>query len=333
MNAVRKLTSSAGISGYMLLLGAIVINFIVQGPSFFTATSFTSLLSVNTPLIIAAIAQTIVVLNKGIDLSVGSNITLVNTIVILLSNKYGWPIEAACAIGLVAGTVIGAINGAIIAFLRIPSLLATFATMSVFGGLALIVLPTPGGTVPSYVYLFYGGQTLGIPNALFIVIAVGLIWLLISKYPIGKYIRAVGGAERSAYSSGIGIAKVRFVTYTLAGAISGVAGLCITALTASGDPKIGLSITLNCIAAVILGGTRLAGGWGGIGGSIAGALFLGLVNNIVFFFFNNYLTHYSAIATRASFIQQLLTNTIIILGLASAVFTQRRKKKAKIAAA
>jgi ribose transport system permease protein len=331
MRQVRKFLSSAGVSGYLLLLGAIVINVVVQGPSFFSAANFTSILSVNTPLIIAAIAQTIVVLNRGIDLSVGSNITLVNTIVIMLSNKYGWSIEAACAVGLLAGTFIGAINGFIIAYFRIPSLLATFATMSVFGGLALIVLPTPGGSVPSYMYLLYGGQTLGIPNSVFIVIVVALIWLLLSKYPIGKHIRAVGGAEKSAYTSGISIAKVRFTAFTLAGMISGIAGLCITALTASGDPKIGLSITLNCIAAVILGGTRLAGGWGGIGGSMAGAVFLGLVNNIVFFFFNNFLTHFSGIASRASFIQQLLTNTIIILGLASAVFTQRRKKRAKIA--
>lgn len=330
MTLIQRFRSSATLPGFLLLFGAIVINLFVQGPSFFSGANFNSILSVNTPLIIAAIAQTIIVLNGSIDLSIGSNIALVNTIAIVLSNQQEWSVASAYIAALIVGMLVGCINGFIVAYMRIPSLLATFSTMSVFGGLALYVMPNPGGTVPKAVYQWYGGLTLGIPHSLSIVIFVALIWLVITKFPIGKYIRAVGGAEKSAYSSGIKVANVKFFAFMISGFMAGVAGLSITALTASGDPKIGLAITLNSVAAVILGGSRLSGGWGGINGSIAGALFLGLVINIVFFFFNNYMTHFDVIASKSSFIQQLLTNTIIILGLASAVFTQRKKTRKKI---
>ena len=328
MSWQKRIGSSPALPGYTLLLGAIIVNIFVQGLTFFSVNNFNSIMTVNTPLIIAAIAQTIVLLAGGIDLSIGSSITLVNTIIIVLLNTYHWSLGAAILAALAAGILIGIFNGIIVAFLRIPPLLATFSTMSIIGGIALLVLPTPGGSVPPVLYKTYGGTTLGIPNTVFIIALMAIIWGVICKYPLGKYIRSVGGSERSSYIAGINIGTTKFLAYVLSGFMAAVAGISLTAQTASGDPKIGLAIALNSIAAVVLGGTRLSGGWGKVGGSVAGALFLGLVNNIVFFFFNNYITHISFLASKASFIQQLLTNLIIILGLASAVLTQRRKPKA-----
>lgn len=330
MSFIKKLRFSPSFTAYILLLGSIIINLIIQGTTFFSSSNIDSIFSVNTPLIIASIAQMIVILTGGIDLSIGSNITLVNTIMVVLLSQFHLNIGVMVIIVFAAGTIIGMLNGFIVGVLRIPPLLATFATMSMTGGLALIVLPVPGGTIPKYLYVIYGGTLFGIPNTVFIIGLMMAIWGIVCKYPIGKYIKSVGGNERSSYIAGINITATKFFAYTLSGFMAAVAGICITGMTGSGDPKIGLPLSLNSIAAAILGGTRLSGGWGKVGGSIAGALFLGIVNNIVFFFFNNYMTHISFIASRASFIQQLLTNLIIILGLASAVFTQRRKPEREL---
>ena len=330
MNWRSRIQNSPALPGYALLLGAVIVNVLIQGSSFFSVDYINSIFSINTPLIIVAVGQMIVVLTAGIALSVGSIVTLTNPLIIILLNQYHMPLAMPFLIVLIVGVLVGALTGAVVAFLRIHPLLATFATMSIFGGIALLVLPKPGGTVPDAMYEIYGNTTLVIPNTVFIIVVVVAIWALITRFPLGKYIKAVGGSERNAYIAGIRVEWVKFAAYVLSGLMAAIAGICITAQTASGDPKIGAALPINSVAAVILGGTRLSGGWGKIGGAIVGALFLGVVNNIVFFFFNNYMTHVRMIQSNSSFVQQLLTNTIIILGLASSVLTQRRKKTASL---
>lgn len=323
MRLKRLFLSSPAAPGYLLLLLGIIVNILVQGSTFFTSANFNSLLAVNAPLVLAAIAQTVVVLTGGIDLSIGSNMTLVNTLAIALANQGHWPVGASWLLALLAATLVGAFNGLMAAYIRIPPLLATFSSMSVVGGVALWILPKPGGTVPPEIYRTYGDAFLGLPVAGWIIIAIMILWTAVSRRRIGTYLRAVGGRERSAYASGIDTEKVKFFAYTFSGFITGVAGLCLTALTASGDPKIGLPFGLNSVAAVILGGCSLSGGWGSVGGSVAGALFLGMINNIVFFLFRNFVSHVQSLTSVASFYQQLLSNLIVIVGLASAVLTQR----------
>lgn len=331
MKIWRYFRSSPALPGYLLLIGGIIINIFVQGTNFFSQANFSSILGVNAPLVLAAIAQTVVILTGGIDLSVGSNMTFVNALAIVLANQHHWPVVQSWITALIGATLVGMFNGLVVAYLRIPSLLATFASMSIVGGLALWVLPNPGGTVPPEIYRTYGQSFLGIPVPAFIILLVLILWLVISKHRVGIYIRAVGGRERSAYVSGIKTERVKFFAYSLNGFLTGIAGLCLTALTASGDPKIGLPFGLNSIAAVILGGAVLSGGWGSIGGSVAGALFLGLISNIVFFLFNNFIGQIPSITAVSSFYQQLLANLIVILGLASAVLTQRKSLKDKFA--
>lgn len=324
-----RLRRSPAFSGYVLLLGGIVINILVQGSDFFSGSNMSSILTVNTPLVLAAIAQTIVVLTGGIDLSIGSNMTLVNALAIVLANQHHWNVGFSWLAALAAATAVGMFNGLIVAYVRIPALLATFSSMSVVGGLALWILPKPGGSVPTQVYQAYGRTFAGIPLAGWIIVFVLVLWGILARRRLGLYIKAVGGRERSAYASGIKTERVKFYAYTLNGFITGLAGLSLTALTASGDPKIGLPFGLNSIAAVILGGTALAGGWGSIGGSVAGAFFLGLIGNIVFFLFANFVSQIPYLSGVSSFYQQLLSNLIVILGLASAVLTQREIRRRK----
>lgn len=324
-----RLRRSPAFSGYVLLLGGIVTNILVQGSDFFSNSNVSSILTVNAPLVLAAIAQSIVVLTGGIDLSIGSNMTLVNALAIVLANQYHWNVGMSWLAALAAATAVGMFNGFIVAYVRIPALLATFSSMSVVGGLALWILPKPGGSVPPQVYQAYGQTFAGIPLAGWVIVFVLMLWGLLSRRRLGLYIKAVGGRERSAYASGIRTERVKFYAYTLNGFITGIAGLSLTALTAAGDPKIGLPFGLNSVAAVILGGTALSGGWGSIGGSVAGAFFLGLIGNIVFFLFSNFVSQISYLSGVSSFYQQLLSNFIVILGLASAVLTQREARKKK----
>lgn len=320
----RLAGASPSAPGYVLLSIASVVNILIQGTGFFSAYNFSSIMSTATPLILVSIGQMVVILAGGVDLSVGGTMALVNVTSIALANQVGLSLPVSWLLGLTVGTLVGLMNGVVVAYIRLPPFLATFATMSIVAGLALYVLPTPGGTVPRPVYARYGGFTLGLPTPVWIVVAAVLIWTLVNRYPVGKQLRAVGGDERSTYASGVHTARVKLFAYTLGGFFTGMAGLCLTALTASGDPLIGIPFTLKSLAAVILGGTLFDSGWGGIGGTIAGSLFFVLVSNIVFFAFNN-LSSLLAGFSASTYYQDLVSNLIIIFGLVSTVFFKRRR--------
>ncbi len=318
----RRILVSPGLPGYSLLLIAVVLNVLTQGVGFFSLWSFGSVMANTTPLIMVSIAQTIIILAGGVDLSCGATMAFVNVTAIALTNRMGWSIPAAWAVALAAGTAVGLMNGLVISFVRLPPFLVTFASMSIVSGLALWVWPIPGGTLPKAVYGPYNGFFLVLPTTVWIVALAVAFWHLLSRFPLGRHLRAVGGGERSAYASGIATERVKLAAYLIGGFYTAVAGLCLTALTASGDPLIGLPFTLKSLAAVILGGTLFDSGWGSIGGSVAGSLFLALVANIVFFAFNNLVTLFPALHL-STYYQELVSNVIIILGLSSAVITQK----------
>jgi ribose transport system permease protein len=319
--------TSPSMSGYVLLAIGLVLNIAVQGGAFFTADNASTVFSSNAPLIISSMAQFVTILVGGIDLSVGSIMTLVNTVVITFTNKLGWTNLNAWMLALAMGTSVGVLNGLIIAYIRIPAILATLATSTFIGGAALIVLPRSGGSVPEVIYSRYGGFLAGLPTPLWVIVLMILVWALLSRYRMGKQIRAVGGNERSAYASGIRTERVKLFAYSFAGFYAAVAGLCLTGLTAAGDPRIGLPFTLNSIAGVILGGTLFNAGWGSIGGTVAGALFLAIVNQIVFFAFSAVSRFFDY--TPSPYMQNLLSSLIIVFGLASAVVTYRRQQAAQ----
>lgn len=316
-----------GISGYVLLAGAVLINICLQGTDFFRMSSMGSLTASNLPLITVTLAQMMIMAGGGIDISLGNIVALSNGLIILLTNQYGLPFTVGCLAGLGAGAVMGLLNGSIIAGFGIPPLLVTFAMSTFIKGLSLTVLPKPGGSIPPYVYKTYSGTVLGIPVSILILLVLILILLIPSGLRFGKYVSAVGSNERNAYISGIPVYKIKILTYTLGGAAAGAAGICLTAMTASGDVRIGEAFALQSIAAVIIGGTLGTGNWKKyVGGSICGALFLAIVNNIVFFAFNLIAMTYPGLQI-STYYQQLLSNFIIIFGLMSAVLTERRTGK------
>jgi ribose transport system permease protein len=249
-------------------------------------------------------------------------------LIVMLTNKQGWPTIGAWLAALAACTLVGLLNGAIIAYIRIPPILTTLATMSIVGGLALIVQQRPGGVVPQEVYSRYGGFTLGLPTTFWVILVMVLLWYLIGRYPLGRHIRSVGGNERSAYACGIRTPLVKLSAYTLAGFYAGIAGIAVTCLTATGDPRIGIPFTLNSVAGAVLGGTVFGAGWGSIGGTVAGGFFLALVNNIVFFAFYAVVSLFADF-TPSPYMQNLLSASIIVLALASTAITYRRQELAQ----
>ena len=239
-------------------------------------------------LAIVAMAQTLPVLTSGIDLSVGMVFVLANCLASHL--VVGTPLQAAIGVLVVlaVGALCGFINGAIIVYGRLQPIITTLATGTVYFGLALGLRAVPGGEVQSDLAdALTGAQLGGIPSLLLVLIAVVLlVWVPYRRSSIGRAALAIGSAEGAAYMSGLPIGRAKIVTYTLAGLLAAIGGLLLTFVTYSGEASsaIGGTYTLNSIAAVVIGGTSLAGGAGSAIGSIFGAFVLRTIGDLLFVF-------------------------------------------------
>jgi ribose transport system permease protein len=239
-------------------------------------------------LAIVAMAQTIPVLTAGIDLSVGMVFVLANCVASHL--VVGTPLQAA--FGVVAVLAIGAlcgwINGAIIVYGRLQPIITTLATGTVYYGVALGLRPVPGGDVHAGLAdALTGALPGGVPAMLVVLVAVVLlVWVPYRRSAIGRAALAIGSSEAAAYMSGVDIGRTKIVAYTLAGLLAAIGGLLLTFVTYSGEASstIGGVYTLNSIAAVVIGGTSLAGGAGSAIGSIFGALVLRTIGDLLFVF-------------------------------------------------
>ena len=239
-------------------------------------------------LAIVAMAQTLPVLTSGIDLSVGMVFVLANCLASHL--VVGTPLQAAFGIVVVlaAGALCGFINGAIIVYGRLQPIITTLATGTVYFGLSLGLRPVPGGEVQGDIAdALTGAQLGGVPSLLLVLLAVVLlVWLPYRRSAIGRAAYAIGSSEAAAYMSGVPIGRAKIVTYTLAGLLAAIGGLLLTFVTYSGEASsaIGGTYTLNSIAAVVIGGTSLAGGAGSAIGSIFGAFVLRTIGDLLFVF-------------------------------------------------
>jgi ribose transport system permease protein len=238
-------------------------------------------LSVNAmPLTLIALGQFLVVLTRGVDLSLGPVASVAGAVMALTVAEHPFlGLAAPVLIGLVAGLV----NGLFVARLGLPPIIVTLATMSVWQGVALIVLPNPGGSVPT---AFQATITGGFPSPIAGVAGVllcilGGTWLLSTRF--GLHLRAVGGDEHAARMSGVRVENVKAVAYLLAGLLAALGGMYLTTVTASGSPTAGDSYILTSIAAVVIGGVPLSGGRGTPVGVAMGALILTITGSLLYF--------------------------------------------------
>ena len=280
----------------VIMLTVMLIATAVLQKNFFEIKSVVRNINAFAPLILLTMGQAVVIISGGLDLSAGTSLSLLVCVLTAIMKKND-PITGiyAILITLAVAVFIGVINGVGIGYLRIPPVIATFATSFIWLGAALFLRPTPGGESVTWFKSFYNIsdvdgapafiKTFGtfVPPALILVIFGCIIWFLISKTSIGRYIYAVGSNNESAYMSGINTAKTQMLACIINAFFIFLAALFFVAQNQSGDARLGDSLTLKAIAAAVVGGIVLSGGRGSVYFAIIGALILSLVSKIIFF--------------------------------------------------
>lgn len=237
------------------------------------------------PLIVLAVGQSVVIIGGGIDLSVGTMVSMLVAVLVKLidaessSTDIVLAVLAACGVGALAGTL----NGVMVAVLRLQPIVTTYATSFIFSGVALVLLPRPGGQIPTVLRRFYAGTPNGIPLAFYVIGILILVWMLLRSTRYAQFLFATGSNDKAAYTTGVPVKIIRLTTYIWAGVFAGLAASALTFSTGSGQANIGDNMTLDSIVAVVLGGTRLSGGKGGIAGAIIGVMILRVIRNVIFF--------------------------------------------------
>ncbi len=261
-------------------LVAVCLVMIVTTDNFFSADNFLNIarqVSINA---IIAIGMTGAILSGGIDLSVGAVMALAGTLM-AGSMIAGVPPYAAILIGLGVGLAFGLFNGFFVAYAGMPPIIVTLATMGIARGIGLIYTggyPIDG--LPEAFAFFGRGTVLGIQTPVVIMlICFVLAYLLLDKTPIGRYIYAIGGNEEATRLSGVRVARYKLFIYALSGLTCAISGLVLSSRLMSGQPNSGVGFEMDAIAAVVMGGTSIAGGKGSIIGTFIGALMLGVLNN------------------------------------------------------
>jgi ribose transport system permease protein len=239
-------------------------------------------------LALVAMAQTLPVLTRGLDLSVGMIFVMANCLAsAIVVGTIGEGLLGCVAV-LFMGLVAGFINGAIVVYGRLQPIITTLATGAIYYGIGLWIRPSPGGDVQYDIADFVTGQLFGtVPTSLVVLLVVVLvIWIPYRSSVLGRGAYAVGSNEQAAYMSGVPVDRAKIAAYALGGLIAALGGLILTFNTYSGEASaaIGGTYTLNSIAAVVIGGTSLFGGWGSAIGSIFGAFVLRTIEDLLFVF-------------------------------------------------
>ena len=276
--------------GIVIILLAMLIAFSLLSEGFFTARNIFNIIRQISFMGLIAIGVTMVIITGGIDLRSGSVLALAAVLATSLAQLHesatlkfpgmSVPIMIPVLVALTIGAITGIINGSLIAKFKIPPFIATLGMMTVARGFALIYSNKPlSQLTPEYNFIGQGA-ILGVPFPVIILLVVAIAaHIMLNNTPFGRYIYALGGNEQAARISGINVDRVKIGVYTLAGLLSGLAGLVVSSRVGSGQPGQGLGIELDAIAAAVIGGTSLSGGIGTIWGTIVGALIIGVLDN------------------------------------------------------
>ncbi|HEX8918225.1 MAG TPA: ABC transporter permease [Chloroflexota bacterium] len=280
---LRRNTWTLAIYGVFLAL--LLVEKIVH--SSLGAFDFENLVIYSLPLAFAAMGQATVVLIGGIDLSIGPMMALVNVVAATWLATASFQQSILYALVIIVGVAaLGALTGLVITVSRVPDIIVTLATGFIWSGVALRVLPSPGGGVQSVDFSnLVNGELWGVipEGALVLAVIILVVWLPFYRSKMGLSVYALGSNRTAAFLSGVNVARTRIAAYALGGAFVAMAGLALTAATSTGDPNSAANYTLNSVASVVLGGVSLAGGRGGLLGPVAAAFVLGLIGIILGF--------------------------------------------------
>ncbi len=250
--------------------------------NFFTFDYLISLFGNNTPLILISLGVAVVILGGGIDISLGSVITVLNVFFVTLTVRLNIDYRVSTAIIIIAGLFIGTINGVVVSVCKVPALLATFSMTFVLDGISYWIMPTPTSGMPKELVSWYHGLILGIPTPIIILLGSILLCLLIKRTPLMIWIMAVGNNRENAFVSGIPVNFTQIFSYMFAGLMGAIAAFSMTSNTGSADALLAQGMSLQAVSACVIGGLSMNGGQGSLSGAFLGAIYLFLTSAIVY---------------------------------------------------
>jgi ribose transport system permease protein len=270
------------IIGLIILCLILVIYDIIQSRTvFFTTNNIMNVLRQVATNIYIACGMTMIIILGGIDLSVGSIVGLSGCVTAMLIAYNDWPIAAAVIAGLAVGLLSGAFNGLIISKTTIPPFIVTLAMMNIARGAGYVYTGGQPIRIMSDSFNFIGSGYIGeVPvPVIYLIVIVLISSFIMNRTKLGRHIYAVGGNPMAARFSGIKNGRILFFAYLFSGLMSAISGVVLASRMFSGQPTAGQSFEMDAIAAVVLGGTSMSGGVGKIGGTVIGALIIGVLNN------------------------------------------------------
>ena len=325
----RAVTVAGGRGGALIILFLLVVAFAIVTPDFLTVNNLVNILRQYSVLMILAVGQTLVIVSRGIDLSVASNAALSGSVMGVAYAYWAWPEPASLLVGLAAGVAVGAFNGFVITRLGVPDFIATLGTFVAVRGIALLVtdgLPVPdferaveGRTLPATISTLGVDSVLGMPLIAVVALVCALVGgFILSRTRLGRSAYAIGGNTEAARMSGIKVERSKMWIYVISGLLAAVGGFMLTGRQASANALMGEGLELQSIAAVVIGGTNLFGGEGRMSGTVIGALIIGVLSNGL------------SIAGVAEFWQRVVNGLIIVAVVA---LDQWRRRAARAASA
>ncbi len=289
----RRNAWTLGLVGFLALL--LIYTKLIQ--SSYDASGVQGLAIGVLPLALAAVAQAVVVMSGGIDLSIGSMMALTSVVCASMMKGQSEEFGVAVVLGvLVLGLILGAVNGALVVLTKVPDIVVTLAMSFVWAGCALLVRAAPGGAATDWLKNLVLGSVISdwIPkSAIVLIVVVAVIWIPIARSRLGLSLYAIGSNSLAAFRCGVPVGRTKFYAYALTGLYSALAGLSLTASTGIGTPVPG-PYTLMSVAAVVLGGVSLAGGRGGLFGPIVAVVVLQMIRTDMTFL--NIDTNYAYVA-------------------------------------
>ncbi|MDQ3694481.1 MAG: ABC transporter permease [Chloroflexota bacterium] len=277
----RKLSSidELGVIGALIVLCAFLA---VVSERFLTIDNFINVSRQASYVAIMAVGMVFVISMGDIDLSVGS-ILMLSSVTMAVALRDERHIAIAVLLGLLVATACGFANGVLSVLLRIPTIIVTLGTLSIFRGLGLVISdasPVSGYDIRTWFFEWIGGRIFGVWASIWVMLVVCLLgWVLYSKTSFGRRVQAIGSNVQAARFSGVRIARYRIMVMALMGFIVGIAAVTVLAFNRNGSPTVGVGIELSVIAATIIGGTALTGGSGSVLGAVLGAIIIALIQN------------------------------------------------------
>ena len=360
--AFRKYRRQPSFTGLMLFLSVIVLNIIMQGFStcttngytfgnffaFFSPTSLNTMIMTNLPFILITVGQAILLIVGQMDISIGVQIALVNVVAIMVPQELGTSVWVGFLAGIGAAIIISLVAGFACSVLRLPALLASYALTYAIKGINVLIMPTAQGSIPKAFWkpyqstvfkLFdkevvaqmsaFGQKLLGIlnyiPVSVFVLVIVLISWRLIVKTRFGKHIYAVGSNPRNAFAAGISPVGTQMKAFLIKGVYTGIAGICLTLMTASGNPLQCEEYGIRSLSAAIIGGLGW-GGWGSVACGVFGSGFLVIIQNSVYYFFTLLSKLFEGFAV-SSYWQNLVSDIIIFGGLLMTIVTAKAQRE------